>query len=130
MRALVASPAPDFMNMRASRASAILVRSDRSEEEYLELATKYPSALLPTEKGGEGVLIAPRWILTSADVALIMRDAEPRSKVAIAGASYEIASIFVHPEGKSGVANDVGLILLRRPVKDGVATMLYRLDDV
>jgi hypothetical protein len=110
-------------------ASAILIRSDRDDDEYLELATKYTSALLLTEKGGEGVLIAPRWILTSGDVALILRDAQPRSKVTIAGADYEIASIFVHPEGKAGVVNDVALILLRRPVKGVEPTLLYRLDD-
>src|ERR1043165_6577920 len=48
--------------LAAVPAQAILVRADRDDTEYVELATRYPSsiALAP---GIEGVLIAPRWVL-------------------------------------------------------------------
>lgn len=110
-------------------ASAILIRSDRDDAEYLELATKYTSAVLLTEKGGEGVLIAPRWVLTSADVAKIVRDRGARSTVTIGNDAYEVESVFLHPDGKPGGVNDVALILLRRPVKGVEPTLLYRSDD-
>ena len=46
--------------------AAILIRPDRDDAEYLELALRYVSSLALGPSGGEGVLIAPRWVLTAA----------------------------------------------------------------
>src|SRR5258705_13402597 len=84
-------------------AAALLTRPDRDDAEYLELATKYPSALLLTPAGAEGVLIAPRWVLTSADVARTLRDAK---KVRVGPAEHDVAAIYPHP------VNNVALVYL------------------
>ena len=50
-------------------AGAILIRPDRDDSEYLELATRYSSSVLLNAPDGEGVLIAPRYVLTAAHMA-------------------------------------------------------------
>ena len=47
-------------------AGAILIRADRDDAEYLELATKYAASVAIGPVDAEGVLIAPSWVLTSA----------------------------------------------------------------
>ena len=50
-------------------AHAILTRTDRSYAEYVEMASKYKTSVaIPVPGGGEGVLIAERWVLTSARI--------------------------------------------------------------
>jgi hypothetical protein len=85
--------------LAAVPAQAILIRADRDDAEYMELATRYPSSI-ELAPGIEGVLIAPRWVLTSAQAAILLQSAK-RSAV---------QSTFVHPD--SGIA----LVLLREAV--------------
>jgi hypothetical protein len=102
-------------------AHSILIRPDRDDAEYLELATRYPSAVaLSLPDGGEGVLIAPRWVLTSAQRAKALRDAKPVPKLRLGEDEHEIQAFFV---------SDVGLILLRKAVRGVEPTRLYRGDD-
>lgn len=97
-------------------AQAILTRADREDGEYLELATRYESAVaLP---GGEGVLVAPRWILTSANVARAFAAQQPRPRPVIAGKAREIADVRVQA--------DLALLELREPIPEIEATPIHR----
>lgn len=49
-------------------ATPIVIRHDRDDAAYRELAARFPSAC-DIETGGVGVLIRPRWVLTAAHVA-------------------------------------------------------------
>ena len=42
-------------------AGAILIRADRDDAEYLELATKYVASVAIAPVDAEGALIAPSW---------------------------------------------------------------------
>ena len=59
--------------LAALPAPAVLIRADRDDAEYLELATRY-GACTPLAFEGEGVLVAPRWVLTSSRVANGLRE--------------------------------------------------------
>ena len=76
---------------------AVQIRADRDDDEYLELATHYPSALLAAA-AVEGVVIAPRWILVSAHASPALKEA---------GA---IQAIYRHPDA------DLALLFLREAV--------------
>ena len=111
-------------------AHGIQIRPDRDDAEYLELATRYPSSVaLDAPQGAEGVLIAPRWVLTSADRAKALRDSPRASRIRVGDDEHEIQSFFLHPEWKGAGANDVGLVLLRKGVRGVEPTVLYRAND-
>ena len=103
-------------------ASALVLRADRDDAEYLELATRYASAVA-IGSYGEGALIAPRWILTSGNVARALRETKGTLRLPIGGAERDVQGIFTPPEG------DIGLLLLREPVEGTEATPPYREDD-
>jgi hypothetical protein len=94
--------------LSAIPAAAIVRRADRDDGEYLELASRYRSALA-LGGFGEGVLIAPRWILTSASVAAALREAHA-TRLAVGGAEHEIASLIFSPDALHA---ELALILLR-----------------
>jgi secreted trypsin-like serine protease len=110
-------------------AAAILIRADRDDAEYLELATRYTSSVPLNAPDGEGVLIAPRWVLTAAHRARTLQEMKPMPKLDIAGRAHEIQSIIIHPDWRSGEANDIALILLRRDVTAIEATPVYHGSD-
>jgi hypothetical protein len=117
--ALVSLPLP---------ACAILIRPDRDDAEYLELATRYAASIaLPA--GGEGVLIAPRWVLTAAHRAKALQEMKPAPKLALGGRDHDIEAVHLHPEWKSGEANDIALVLLRKDVTGVEPTPIYRASD-
>jgi hypothetical protein len=110
-------------------AAALLIRADRDDSEYLELATRYPSSVLLNAPDGEGVLIAPRWVLTAAHMGRALQDLKPMPKLAFGAARYEIQSIFVHPDWKKGGHSDLALLYLKSPVRGVEPTPLYRASD-
>jgi hypothetical protein len=103
----------------AMPAAALLMRADRDEAEYLEMATRYASSVLVGEHAGEGVLIAPRWVLTAA---ANVRGASPASRLRVvaAGRPQEVEASFVHPE------STIALLLLAAAVPDVEGTPIHR----
>ncbi len=94
-------------------AQALLIRADRDDAEYLELATRYNTAVgLPG--GGEAVLIASNWLLTTATLAKAL---PADARIVIAGKRYEVATVRVHPSWGGGAANDIGLVHLRGGIR-------------
>ena len=91
-------------------AAALLIRADREDSEYLELATRYASSIRLPAPAGEGVLVGARWVLTAAAPAELLREIKPTPSIAIAGREHEIASI--HTDGV------VALIYLATPVRE------------
>jgi hypothetical protein len=101
--------------LMAFPAEAILIRPDRDDAEYVELATRFPAAVL-VAPGVEGVLFAPRWVLTSAHSATMLLGAKLRPPLVIGGKPNAILQTFIHPEWKQGTTADLALVLLRDPV--------------
>lgn len=108
-------------------AAAILTRADRDDEEYRELATRYPAAVPLGPPAGIGALIAPRWILASARRAQALLAA--RAPVTIAGRAHAVQEVFVHPEAKPGGEADIALVFLREPVDGVEPAPVYRAGD-
>jgi len=113
----------------ALQAHAILIRTDRDDEEYLELAARYTSSIHLGAADGEGVLIAPRWVLTAAHVARALKDTKPMPRFDLGGRAFEIESIYIHPDWKNGGPNDIALVLLAKPLAGIQPTPLYRGSD-
>ena len=105
------------------------MRPDRDEAEYLELASRYTSSVALGERGGEGVLIAPRWVLTAASAARAMQEARPAPGLSIAGRTHQIQSFHIHPAWKPGGPSDIALLFLREPVAAIAPTPIYRGTD-
>jgi hypothetical protein len=111
----------------AAPCQAILIRADRDDAEYIELAARYPSSLRIGAAGGEGVLIAPRWILTTASAVSRLPRAKPRDPLAIGAHANAIQAIFVHPAWRQGAEADIALVFLQHAV-DGIAPTPVRPD--
>lgn len=109
-------------------ASAILIRADRDDAEYVELASRYPASIA-LNPDGEGTLIAPRWVLTAAHRAKALQELKAVPKLSIGNASYEIEAMFIHPDWKSGGHSDIALLLLRAAVEGVEPTPIYRASD-
>ena len=111
-------------------AGAILIRPDRDDSEYLELATRYSSSVLLNAPDGEGVLIAPRYVLTAAHMARALQEMKALPRLEFAGRQYAIQSIHIHSEYRKGVpAADVALLYLRDTVAGVAPTPIYRDKD-
>ena len=111
-------------------ASALLIRPDRDDAEYLELATKYPSSIALNAPDGEGVLISARWILTAAHRVAALQQVKPTARIRIRERDYEIESFHPHPDWRKGSSqSDIGLLHLKRGVASIDPTPLYRGDD-
>lgn len=108
-------------------ASAILIRADRDDSEYLELASRYTASLGMGLPDGEGTLIAPRWILTSAVVG---KDIASRKDYQFdaRGGPYPVAKVFIHPDWKQD-GSDVALVFLEREVAGIEPMPIYRDTD-
>ena len=110
-------------------AGALLIRDDRDDAEYLELATRYTSSVLLNAPDGEGVLIAPRWVLTAAHMAKALQEMRPLPRLRFGDRDYEIQAMFPHADWKKGGHSDVALLLLKEPVRGVEPTRLYRDSD-
>jgi hypothetical protein len=110
-------------------APALFIRADRNDSEYVELASKYASAIPLGAAGGEGVLIERRWILTSAHRAQAIAEMKPRPALRIGNRDYKVQSVFVREPWIRGGSNDIGLLFLDRVVYGVEYAQLYRESD-
>jgi hypothetical protein len=106
-------------------AAALLTRADRDDAEYLELASRYTSAIPLGARAGEGVLVSARWILTAAHRGQALRDAKT-ARLRIGAAGHEIQAVHIHPDWKGGGANDIALIQIKTDVRGIAPTPVYR----
>jgi len=111
-----------------SRDDRIIRRHDQPDSLYIALGRGYPALVhinLPTPKGfagGEGALIAPRWVLTAAHVGA---EVTRGHRITVAGAGYSVDSIVIHPSWSDG-PHDVALLRLAQPVEGIRPARLYR----
>jgi hypothetical protein len=113
-------------------ATAIVIRADRDDAEYLEMASsKYTSsAAIAIPGGGEGVLIAPRWVLTSAQVGSSLQATKAMPALSFDGRSYDIEDVLVYPTWRAGTpSSDIALLYLKKPVRGVKPTPLYKAGD-
>ena len=109
-----------------SPAVALSTRADRDDAEYLELASRYPSTTALGANAGEAVLVAPRWLLTSAARAKALK---PGQGIALGGRAHEIQSVHIHPAWSGARENAVALLFLREAVANVEPTPIYRAHD-
>lgn len=128
-------------------ANGVVIRDDVDDSRYRIDASEFPAlADMPGE--GQGVLIAPKWVITAAHAAP-MDGME--AEVNIDGSAYKVARVFVNPGYrrmpdalgqealKSGDpseihaflagSDDIALIELRSPVENVTPLALYRGSD-
>lgn len=113
----------------ATPASAITIRDDRSQAEYLGAATSidpFNSIGRLDRNGflrGAGVLVSENFVLTSAGNVFNAGPGEFEFTFNINGNEYEIASIKIHPKYYNDPINgaDLALIELATPVHSSVA---------
>jgi len=128
MNPAIARAAALLAAVAAFPAAAILTRADRNDEEYRELATRYPATVSLGAADGAGVLIGPRWVLTAAHRAAALRERKPAAKITIAGQARAIQAVFIHPDWKPGGESDIALVLLEAAV-DADTVPIYRGGD-
>lgn len=128
-------------------ADAIVIRGDVPDTKYRVAASAFPAlADLPYE--GQGVLIAPRWVVTAAHAITWQTDMGMRIKeVTIQGIPREVERVIVYPGYKSipneiiatalktgnaaeamkfhMAADDIALLKLAAPVRDVTPAQLY-----
>ena len=109
-------------------APAIIVRHDRPDASYVELAKGFHAYGDVVEAGS--TLIAPRWLITAAHVA---KEISPyTSFVTINGRRYTIDRVVMHPEyvsaGMRG-RRDLALLRLTEDVVGVEPIQLYRKKD-
>ncbi len=97
----------------------IVIRHDKEDADYIALGKQFPS-VCKVDQGGDGTLVAPRWVLTAAHVAEGMyrrKGSDIRIHFEGQKEGYEIDKIFVHPEFVPMQGADIALIQLKKEVK-------------
>jgi hypothetical protein len=104
-------------------AHALLIRADRDDAEYLELATRYASSLWLEPVSSGGALIAQRWILTDGESARRLDAMQPRPALRIGGEEAKVQAVFIAPNER------LGLVLLAGPLRNTQVNPAYRGGD-
>ena len=116
--------------LTATASHALLIRPDRDDAEYVEMATKYVSAVaIDVPGGGEGVLINAQWILTSARVGTALKEMKSPPSIKVGTRDIKVKGVYVHPAWRAGAnSGDIALVYLAGAAKVD-PTPLYRGDD-
>ena len=115
-------------------ARAIVMRHDRDERLFLELATKFPATVTVRRADGrgglgdQGTLIAPHWVLTAAHVAA---ELGANDIAEVGGKTYRIERAIRHPEWRSNadIKNDIAVLKLSEDVAGITPAALYTATD-
>ena len=113
----------------------IVLRHDRDDADYRALARDYPTAC-DVGSDGQGVLVAPRWVLTAAHVAQGLSPYNARVGFAALAESGErdvvVDHVVMHPgfSMEPGYPeNDIALLRLAEPVTLIAPAKLYTKSD-
>ena len=104
-------------------AHAILIRADRDDAEYVEMATRYASSVWIEPVASGGALIADRWILTDGASAKRLDEMRPRPLLKIGSGEVRVQEVFV------SVNERLGLVLLAAPAKGIAPNAIYQRSD-
>jgi hypothetical protein len=120
----------------AGTANAIVMRHDRDEQAFVDLARRFPATVTfvigqDSAPWGIGTLVDPRWILTAGHIAEQLQPGDPAS---IGGTLYEVDSVTQFPNWQGvktweDVKRDIALVRLRTPVSGIAPAKLYTGDD-
>jgi hypothetical protein len=114
--------------LSSAKTGAIVIRHDRPDARYVELAKEFRAYGDVVEAGS--TLIAPQWLLTAAHVA---KEISPYTSFAtINGSRYAIDRVILHPDYvKAGMRGprDLALLRLTKPVEGVEPVLLYRAKD-
>lgn len=98
-------------------AEGLVIRHDRDDAKYFELAARFPSVGLVGRDGA--TLIGQQWVLTAAHVA---KNAQKNKKTVRFGETdYTIDKVFIHPDWIEMGPNDIALEKVAEPIK-GIIT--------
>lgn len=131
----------------SSAASAVVIRDDVGDSEYLIEASAFP-ALVDMPGEGHGVLIAPQWVVTAAHA--ITWQPEIR-QVLINGIPRDVDQVVIHPGYRSppqelinqalatgeailvlvvlATSDDIALVKLAEPATDVAPAAIYERSD-
>lgn len=107
-------------------ASAIVIRHDKTPEQYLASKADFPPLVTFYNIGVHGTLIAPEWVLTAAHTVFCLNPGQP---VQVGDELVEVQARYSYPSYQLGEQNDLALIKLAKPVLSVQPARLYRQQD-
>lgn len=102
----------------------MLIRPDRDDAEYRELASRYTASIALTAPASEAVLVAPRWLLVPAS-----RAPAANKPLEIAGRTQVVVRVVPHPDARPRTPTDLALVQLGSDVEGIKPVPLHRRDD-
>ena len=115
-----------LMVAAVSPAHAMIIRHDVDDDEYLQAENAYPAVFDVFEgRGGVATLVAPQWALTVGHVG---QDIPQGHQVTIAGQSYTVKRVILHPDWEIRHL-EMALVELDRPIEGVDPIPLYNQGD-
>ena len=115
-----------LLSIVTSPAKAIIIRHDVDDAEYVQTDEAYPAVFdVFDQRGGVATLVAPQWALTVGHVG---QDIPQGHQVTIAGQSYAIRQIVLHPDWETK-RREMALLQLDRPVQGVEPIPVYEQGD-